>query len=436
MTKAAKAVPIRVVHAVGWYLPDSMGGTERYVAGLCAALRKHSIESVVVVPSDANSTGEVDGVRVHRYAVEPRPSRQEVRQQASGVVEFGALLRSLDAGIYHQHSVTRGLHLEHLRSARAAGMRTMHTMHTATPICLRETLMLNGAIECDGEIRVGRCSRCWLASRERAAAWSYVPALAGELALAAFPESRISTALSTRTAVSRHRQALIELLGGADITIVPSRWQSSMLARNGSGRVEVLESAIADEFGADVRARPTGPLTIGFVGRVEPMKGLHVLLEALEPMCRASTVRLHVVVALPPSESPHMAYAERTLEAARKLGATITTGAGAHTVAEIVASCDVLAIPSQTLETGPLVALEAAALGTWIIGSALGGVRERVGGQIGETVEAGSIYGWRRAFERALNQRDARRSIRAPHTVRRMSTLATEHAELYRELHR
>ena len=39
---------------------------------------------------------------------------------------------------------------------------------------------------------------------------------------------------------------------------------------------------------------------------------------------------------------------------------------------------DVLAVPSQWLETGPLVVLEAFAAGTPVIGSDLGGIRELV----------------------------------------------------------
>jgi len=30
---------MKIVQAVGWYYPDSLGGTEVYVAGLCRRLR-------------------------------------------------------------------------------------------------------------------------------------------------------------------------------------------------------------------------------------------------------------------------------------------------------------------------------------------------------------------------------------------------------------
>ena len=41
---------MKIAHAVGWYYPESLGGTEVYVAGLCRRLRRAGHEVCVAVP--------------------------------------------------------------------------------------------------------------------------------------------------------------------------------------------------------------------------------------------------------------------------------------------------------------------------------------------------------------------------------------------------
>ena len=48
----------------------------------------------------------------------------------------------------------------------------------------------------------------------------------------------------------------------------------------------------------------------------------------------------------------------------------------------MMSACDFVVVPSRWLETGPLVALEALAAGTPVLGSRLGGLRELVTGGV------------------------------------------------------
>ena len=68
-------------------------------------------------------------------------------------------------------------------------------------------------------------------------------------------------------------------------------------------------------------------------------------------------------------------------------------------VPRVVAGYDVMLVPSQVLETGPLVVLEAQASGVPVIGSKLGGIAERVrDGVDGRLVNAGSVDAWASAL--------------------------------------
>ena len=97
---------------------------------------------------------------------------------------------------------------------------------------------------------------------------------------------------------------------------------------------------------------------------------------------------------------------------------------------------DLLAAPSQWLETGPLVVLEAFAAGTAVIGSRLGGIAELVrDGFDGILVDAANIRDWANALHRLSEDRDLvnhlRRNITPP---RKTSTVAREMAALYEKL--
>jgi len=71
---------MKIVQALGWYFPESLGGTEVYVAGLCRRLRAAGREVRVAAP-DAGAPGERgyehDGIPVYRYPAPSRPTRDE-----------------------------------------------------------------------------------------------------------------------------------------------------------------------------------------------------------------------------------------------------------------------------------------------------------------------------------------------------------------------
>jgi len=68
---------------------------------------------------------------------------------------------------------------------------------------------------------------------------------------------------------------------------------------------------------------------------------------------------------------------------------------------------DLLAVPSQWLETGPMVVLEAFAAGIPVMGSNLGGIAELVQHHVnGILVEASSINAWANELEQLCEHRD------------------------------
>jgi len=49
---AGEAKRLRIVHCVGFYFPDSTGGTEVYVRDLVSALSRHSMDGTIIAATD------------------------------------------------------------------------------------------------------------------------------------------------------------------------------------------------------------------------------------------------------------------------------------------------------------------------------------------------------------------------------------------------
>ncbi len=73
---------MKIVQAVGWYHPDSLGGTEIYVSSLARQLRGCGHQVVVAAPDTTITVPRVyehDGCEVFRY---PIPAQSDTRGSA------------------------------------------------------------------------------------------------------------------------------------------------------------------------------------------------------------------------------------------------------------------------------------------------------------------------------------------------------------------
>src|SRR5205823_1884361 len=96
---------------------------------------------------------------------------------------------------------------------------------------------------------------------------------------------------------------------------------------------------------------------------------------------------------------------------------------------------DCLTVPSQWLETGPMVVLEAFAAGVPVIGTNLGGIAELVTHEVDGLLIGRSIESWRDTLSRILREPELLRrlaaGVRPPRTIR---DAAIEMRQLYGQL--
>ena len=162
-----------------------------------------------------------------------------------------------------------------------------------------------------------------------------------------------------------------------DCFIAPSRHLMDLLAEFGLDRSRMVYS----DYGTDLQEfarrrrsrRPSGgPLRIGFLGSVQPVKGVHVLLQALQDLDPRS---YEAFVWGNADAKPEY---RRTLQRWLTPSITLAGPVEQAEVADVLASTDVLVVPSIWWENSPLVIHEAFAAGVPVVCSDVGGMAELV----------------------------------------------------------
>lgn len=444
---------MRLIHTTSWYFPDTSGGVEVYIDALLQDLQAFGLQSVVAAPREGieEDTYEYNGIQVYRYPVFPNPTKIQVRKQLphSGFESFANWLRNNKADVYHQHSWRFDCGLHHLAMARKLGMATIVTVHMPEPVCLRGTMMQHGEEPCNGLIDFTRCSQC-LGVPKQVPSWAYGTLSRVPLAISIAAETQLLASKSVRlrqlgktfgipTKVSEHRRQLMQLALLADRIVVPSNWQYNAFRLNGipEEKLTLCRQGAASTFKQEIAAtKPqNATLKIGFLGRWQETKGVQVLAEAVHRL--PADVPVELIIHATHAGKYGVGNREKVLSiAACDSRIRIAEPLSREAVPEALASFDLLAVPSQWLETGPLVVLEAQAVGTPVIGSNLGGIAELVRhGVDGWLVPAKDVQAWTDAIATLAKDSDLVTRLRKGiQPVRTMDTVASEMVGLYKEV--
>lgn len=437
---------MKIVQALGWYFPESSGGTEVYVSGLARGLAAAGHQIMIAAPRDGDgaATYKHEGIDIFRYPVPASPSRDESAglEAPATLDRFRRWLRAQAPDLYHQHGWTRGCGVYHLEAARALGIATVTTLHVPAAVCLRDTMLLDGESVCDGRIDVARCSRCWGRSRGIPAG---VSALLGQLPAGArllsgtLPAgARLQTAAMTPTLVEAHRQRFDRLFAASDRVVAVCDWLQAACLVNGAPAQKLVLSrqGVDDRFverfcGRPPAIRTSGPLRVGFLGRLDPVKGVDVLVDAVRALPTSTAIEV-VLRGLPQNDDYARSLQTRIAGDAR---ITMAPPIGRDDVAAEIEGYDLLAIPSHWLETGPIVALEARAAGRPVAASRRGGLAEIVReGEDGWLLPPGDVSAWTALLARLAGDPSLARRLHGPERVRQMRDVCHEMMGIYRDV--
>lgn len=398
---------MKILHCVGWYFPESVGGSEIYVQRLVRELAARGVDGVVAAPYDAPCGATelrsytLEGVRVRRYPVPPpEGDAQRLGRAPHGAFDrFEALLDEERADVLHLHSYTFGANEHHVRAARARGLRAFVTVHAPTFMCTRGTMRRMGRETCDGRIDPEQCVPCF-------AQWRGVPEPVARVlgaGLGRLPRhlpvlpGPAGTLLAMPEIVAERARRIARLFDDVERVVAVCDWLRAALLVNGAPAewLTVCRQGVDAPLPPALRARPSGaPLTLGYFGRADPTKGIDVLIDAVRalPPAPAVELRLHVIAN---SAEDRFTLQQLVTRAAGDPRIAFREGLPPAAVPAAMQAHDVVAVPSRWLETGPLVAMEALAQGVPVLGSRLGGLAELVEHEVSGWLEPeGDVARW------------------------------------------
>jgi glycosyltransferase involved in cell wall biosynthesis len=377
---------MKIVQAVGWYYPDSIGGTEIYVAELARQLRGCGHKVLVAAPERGVQTArtyELDGSVVFRYPVPEFATRDEAQGEivVRGAEHLHAWLRELRADVVHVHTFVTGLGLQEILAAKRAGSRVIATTHSSSLgfLCQRGTLMWQGRSICDGRVDARRCAECELEHRGAgpAAAQALAAVPAWLAALARRLPGPAGTAMAMTDLIDRNMLRQRAMLDAVDRFVVLTQQAADIVIANGAhpAKVAVNRLGVSESIVRRPHDGPRAQVRIGYVGRLDPIKGVLDLADAIQRVPRDVPMRVEF-------RGPAQTQADRETKAtiaARLSGdarVMLAEAVSPSSIPDVIGSFDVLCCPSRCLEGGPTAGLEAMAAGVPVIAASVGGVAE------------------------------------------------------------
>ena len=442
--------PVRVVHVPFGYFPDTVGGTEVYVAQLAQDLRAHGVDSVIAAPADASVARryEYDGVPVFRFAVSAASSVADLYGEGDEAAarSLADILDDVNADVLHLHAFTRAASVRAVQAAKQAGVAVVFTYHTPTASCVRGTLLRDGREPCDGALIAERCAACLLESRGVPAvireAVARGPSTLGSSLASVGVRGAWVTALRAPELTAARHDAFRTLLAESDAVVAVCDWVRSLVLRAGAPPARLILSRqgtpsrpLHERSASRTRVRPIdGNLHLVYAGRLHATKGVDVVMRAL---AADRNLRATLDVYGVAQDADGARYRDEVVAlAASDTRIRFHEPLAADRVVDTLASYDATVVPSQWLETGPLVVLESFAAGIPVIGSNLGGVAELVShDRDGWLVPHADVVAWTNALHRLSTQPQLLDRLRAGvHPPRSTEDVARDMIGVYRAI--
>lgn len=340
-----------------------------YVYQLAKELIANGHECAILCISDEKKSAQYNGINLFYI-----PSIQNISREQSNPKNFNELLSVIQyykPDIYHQHTYTPSLGVNHLVKLYNLGIRTVFTAHITSFSCIRGDLMLYGKSICDGKLDRNRCMDCYLQHRGISKSITrniLIDATKSSLLKLIFPALQVYD--SKLNAITLFKNKLHHL-------VVVSKWQEKLLLLNGfdSSKISVCRQAINEYDIINFKGKVDSKiLRIGFVGRIVKVKGLHLILEMLKKAV-SSTFSLSVVGIKSSTESDY--YLEMK-NLAKSINTNWLEDLEPNEVIDFLDTIDLLVVPSTWLETGPYVIYEAMARKVPVLAFNKGGAVELI----------------------------------------------------------
>lgn len=390
---------MRITFVVHQFPPRYFTGTEQYALAVACELQRrgHDVDVFTLDPAFGEATGPW---RESREVVNGLPVRR---------VNYWMRMGTDWARMEYRHPLMAEKFAEHLRERRTEVVHSFHLRHVGADLidvvkaqgrglcislmdfwflCPHVILMRSFGGACDGPPDEGRgCLPCYAPELSKELAQSPVAAEIMRVSAISASIAQPTSSLSSRVASHYGRfPYLRQRLLAADAIVAPTEFLRSVFVKNGFP----ADRIVSHGYGIDTAGLAAGvaaasasgrPLTFGFLGSFVQHKAPHLLVEAMAKVkgdCRAN---------LRGRASDFVDYSAPMLAAAQRDARVAVEGPYERSqLAQVLATIDVLVVPSTWHENAPFVVLEARAAGLPVLASRFGGlvevVRDEVDGEL------------------------------------------------------
>ena len=384
---------MRVLLATHFFPPGHLGGTEVLTLGLAKSLTESGCEVQVICNEDWESaegyqileTEDVyQGVPVKRLRYNWTKSPDVFRylyQNPEVYRYFQKVLKEYQPDILHitsLYSLTASI----IQAASELGIPVVLTATDFWFVCAKNTLLRNDGSLCPGQDDPWECTKCLMAGTK---AYDGVQKVLPEkmarsllLGMGHFPW--ITNQPGFRGMLGNWQERFAyqnEMLRKADLVVTASKFLRDLYLK-----YQVLEDRIIySAYGLDMAwargfTTKTGSkrLRIGFIGQVIPMKGVDLLLKAVQSLGWESPIEVKIYGDLQknPEYGKELVALKGNDERISFLGTFDNSKMG-----EVMLEIDVLVVPSSWYDF-PLVVSSALATRTPVIATDLPGMNELV----------------------------------------------------------
>jgi glycosyltransferase involved in cell wall biosynthesis len=392
---------VRIVQVISGYLPHEMGGTQIQLRDLSRGLRGRGCDVEVFTRLAGRehrefelSGSEWEGIPVTRITnnFDDLDRFELLYTHPTIDARFDEFLASSRPDLVHIHHLTC-LSTSMIEVARRRHIPVVMTLHDYWMICLRGQ-----------RIRPEDLGICDTLDRERCLSclnrlWPHLLPLSGPRPLLEQLLRRPPSLRKIRDWESYVRR----MLGTCQALTAPSRFHRDRFIEWGIHPSRIFVTPLGLETsGLAGPPRVRRPLRhIGFIGTVIPSKGVHVLCAAFNRLEREDLV-LHIYGDAP-SFHGDTGYVDRLRQLIRPGRDVRFHGSYEHREAgAVLASLDVLVVPSLWWESYCLVAREGAAAGVPVVASRLGALEEAIDEGLAIGFRAGDADDLARVLGRVL----------------------------------
>lgn len=389
---------MKIIHCLIHYFPFHMAGTEVYTHTLATLQKKDGLEVSVITPFiDHLSPGNIqehyvyDGIDVYQFIETGNPSDTDLytgQKAPEGIGNFISLLKKLQPDIVHFHeiNISNSFCMEHVKAAKQYGAKVFYTMHLSALTCYTNVLVRNKK-PCGGRLITGTCTACsyntlFNIPYPAARPLSLIATAATALGISnRLKKGRLKTMLSVPLILERKKKDIALAVQYIDKLVCLTDWYKKMLLQNNipAEKIAVIKQALPhdrkESTGIEKKITAnTGPVKLVFIGRLQPQKGVLMLIKAVAAF-PAGQFTLDIYG----KEEVNADYFTQCISAVNKAPGITWRGAIQRAeVINVLGRYDMLCLPSAFSEMSPLVIQEAFAAGIPVLASRVYGNAEQV----------------------------------------------------------